>query len=57
MKTTYLKPELREVLVDYDRFFCLSDVSGAGGSTGDYGEDDENIFSNFTCFSKSQFFG
>lgn len=44
MKTTYLKPELREVLVDYDRFFCLSDVSGAGGSTGDYGEDDENIF-------------
>lgn len=44
MKTLYVKPELREVLLDYDRNFCLSNVTGAGGSTGDYGEDDENIF-------------
>ena len=44
MKTTYVKPELREVFLDYDRYFCLSDVTGAGVSTGDYGEDDENLF-------------
>ena len=44
MKTIYEKPEMREVLLNYDRNFCLSDVTGAGGSTGDYGEDDENIF-------------
>ncbi|MBQ3766190.1 MAG: hypothetical protein II874_05585 [Bacteroidales bacterium] len=44
MKTTYIKPELRAVLVDYDRLFCLSDVSGTGGSTSDYWEDDEKTF-------------
>ncbi|MBR6882324.1 MAG: hypothetical protein IKN06_05080 [Bacteroidales bacterium] len=44
MKTTYIKPELRTVLVDYDRLLCLSDVSGAGGSTSDYWEDDEKPF-------------
>ena len=44
MTETYLKPELRVLELDYDRLLCLSDVSGAGGTTGDYGEDDENIF-------------
>lgn len=43
-KQTYSKPELREVELAFDKFFCLSDVSGAGGNTSDYGEDDENPF-------------
>ena len=44
MTKTYHKPELRELDLDYDRLLCMSDVSGAGGSSSDYGEDDENIF-------------
>ena len=44
MSETYLKPEIRVLDLDYDRLLCLSDVSGAGGYTSDYGEDDENIF-------------
>lgn len=44
MTETYLKPELRILDLDYDRLLCMSDVSGVGGSSSDYGEDDENIF-------------
>lgn len=44
MKYNYLKPELRVVDLFLDSTFCLSDVDGMGGSTSDYGEDDENIF-------------
>ena len=43
-KQTYTQPALREVELQMDLFFCLSDVSGAGGNTSDYGEDDENPF-------------
>ena len=44
MKYYYVKPELRVVNLSLDSTFCLSDVDGAGGSTSDYGEDDEPLF-------------
>lgn len=44
MTKTYLKPDLRVLDLDYDRLLCMSDVTGSGGSTSDYGEDNENIF-------------
>ena len=44
MKKNYVKPVLRAVDLFLDSNFCLSDVEGAGGTTSDYGEDDENIF-------------
>jgi hypothetical protein len=44
MKNNYVKPELRAVDLFLDSAFCLSDVDGAGGSTSDYGEDDETLF-------------
>lgn len=44
MKKEYQKPMLRTQDLRYDKAFCLSDVSGTGGSTSDWGEDDENLF-------------
>lgn len=44
MTENYKKPELRVQDLDYDRLLCMSDVTGTGGSSSDYGEDDENIF-------------
>ena len=43
-KSTYTKPELRVTEFLLEKNFCLSNVSDAGGSTSDYGEDDENPF-------------
>ena len=43
LKKDYVTPQLREVSVRYDRAFCLSDVTGAGGSTSPWGEDIENL--------------
>lgn len=44
MKNEYLKPALRILGLSYDQAFCLSDVSGTGGSTSDWDEDDETLF-------------
>ena len=44
MKKNYVKPELRAVDLFLDSTFCLSDVDGTGGSTSNYGEDDETLF-------------
>ena len=44
MKNEYLKPMLRIVDLRFDKAFCLSDVPGTGGSTSDWGEDDETLF-------------
>ena len=43
MSKLYMEPETRVRVLKMDKFFCLSEVPGIGGTTVDYVEDNENL--------------